>query len=97
EKKGGLVISATHDIELTELLSGIMKNIHFRETVTDDEILFDYKLKDGPTRTTNAINLLYYYDFPDEIVEPARMRAERFLRKRNWSEEMSNEIMKSLS
>jgi hypothetical protein len=87
EKKGGLVISATHDIELTELLSGIMKNIHFRETVTDDEILFDYKLKDGPTRTTNAINLLHYYDFPDEIVEPARMRAERFLRKRSWREE----------
>lgn len=87
EQQGSLVISATHDIELTELLADRMKNIHFRETVTQERITFDYQVKSGPTRTTNAINLLRHYEFPPAITERAQALAERFLLHRSWSDE----------
>lgn len=82
--KNILVISATHDIELTELQAGQMTNIHFRETVNQDEIVFDYQIKPGPTQTTNAINLLKYYGFPSEITDQANQMADQFKTTRLW-------------
>ena len=49
-----------------------MKNRHFSEEVSDRGVTFDYKLKTGPCRTTNAIRLLGYYDFPPELVAQAQ-------------------------
>lgn len=66
-----LVFAATHDIELTELLSEYMTNMHFTETVTEAEVKFDYKLKKGPANSRNAIKLLSVYGFDKEIVEAA--------------------------
>jgi DNA mismatch repair ATPase MutS len=37
--------------------------------------VFDYKLKEGPTTTRNAIKLLKAMDFKHEITEHARIRA----------------------
>ena len=37
--------SATHDIELSELLKDNYQNFHFNETIENDEIHFDYKIK----------------------------------------------------
>lgn len=84
QEKGALVIAATHDIELTELQAEYMRNVHFRETVSDETIVFDYLLKDGPTQTTNAINLLRYYNFPEIVTENASHQAERFKELRHW-------------
>ncbi|HHT20444.1 MAG TPA: hypothetical protein GXZ74_03270 [Tissierellia bacterium] len=80
------LIAATHDIELTELQAPFMNNIHFREEVHQDEITFDYQIKAGPTQTTNAINLLKYYDFPTEVTDQAERLADHFKLNRRWSD-----------
>lgn len=80
------VIAATHDIELTELQAPYMRNIHFREEVHENEITFDYQIKQGPTQTTNAINLLKYYDFPERLTDQAEKMADQFKQTRQWSE-----------
>ncbi len=66
-----LCIVASHDIELTQLLKNIYDNYHFCEQFADDLITFDYLLKAGPSRSTNAIKLLEYMGFDKEIVTEA--------------------------
>lgn len=59
---------ATHDIELTEMLKKHCDNVHFEETVTEDQgITFDYVLKQGPAVTRNAIALLKVMDYPEKL------------------------------
>ena len=62
-KDNCIALIATHDMELTEMLGEKYDNYHFRETVTDKEVLFDYKLHKGPSKTRNAIKLLKAMDF----------------------------------
>lgn len=66
-----LCLIASHDIELTQILADVYDNYHFRETFDEGEITFDYKLKDGPSRTTNAIRLLEHMGFSPRIVKEA--------------------------
>jgi DNA mismatch repair ATPase MutS len=68
---GSLCVVASHDVELTEILNGIYNNYHFSEKIIGNEIAFDYHLKDGPSRTTNAIKLLEYMGFDKRIVDEA--------------------------
>jgi hypothetical protein len=52
---------ATHDLKLTELALHFPENIKnqcFEVTLSGDELKFDYKLKDGVTRTMNATFLM---------------------------------------
>lgn len=70
--KRAKVIAATHDIELTFLLSKYFDNYHFEETIESDDIVFDYKLRNGPTTTRNAIEILRVLDFPEEIYKEAK-------------------------
>lgn len=79
--ENALVFAATHDIELTKLLSDDMDNYHFSETVREDQVLFDYQLKEGPAKSRNAIRLLRAYGFDPEIVEAAEQKALRFQEK----------------
>ena len=76
-RPGCLCIAATHDLELTDLLKMQYENRHFSEQVGERGVTFDYKLKDGPCRTTNAIRLLGYYDFPVALVEDAQAGMRR--------------------
>lgn len=69
--KQGLVIAASHDIELTKLLDNF-DNYHFEEIIENKDIVFDYKLKEGPSKTRNAIEILRIENYPDEIVEKAK-------------------------
>ena len=39
--------------------------------VKDNNIYFDYKLKEGPSNTTNALKLLEIMDFDSEIINTA--------------------------
>lgn len=48
-------IIATHDNELCEC---VLENYHFEEKYNGDEITFDYKIKDGIAKTTNAKHLM---------------------------------------
>ena len=66
-----LVFAATHDIELTEILKDDMENLHFSETVKGSEVIFDYRIKEGPADSRNAIKLLEVYGFDSEIISEA--------------------------
>lgn len=70
-KKNCLAIAATHDLELTSILGGLYANYHFRELMHEKDIIFDYKIYDGVTKTRNAIRLLKHVGFPDEIISEA--------------------------
>lgn len=76
---------ATHDIELTEILKNYCDNVHFEETVTEEQgITFDYVLKQGPAVTRNAIALLKVMDYPEKIVTQAQKEARCFDEQRTW-------------
>lgn len=87
-KSKAFVFAATHDVELTTLLEKEYENYHFRENVTDDEVLFDYKLHKGPATTRNAIKLLSVLGFDKEIVDKSNERAAYFLENASWKVEI---------
>ncbi|MFP3154670.1 hypothetical protein LQZ18_09640 [Lachnospiraceae bacterium ZAX-1] len=66
-----LAIVASHDIKISELLEGKFRNCHFNEVIDKKDICFDYKVKMGVSKTKNAIKLLRYVGFPEEIVKNA--------------------------
>jgi len=67
-----IVFVSTHDIELTDLLSGEYDLYHFTESIQERQIHFDYKLKPGNLSTTNAIRILEINDYPEEVVTEAK-------------------------
>ena len=69
-----VVIAATHDGELVQMLDGMYDPYHFEETVQPAGLTFDYKIMPGPARTRTAIALLEINGAPPEIVEAARQR-----------------------
>ena len=72
-----LCFAATHDIELTQLLAEDMDNYHFEEYVNGNDVTFDYKLKEGPARTRNAIRLMQAYGFDPSITDAADQLADK--------------------
>jgi len=56
--RNALALVATHDIELTEITQTFCDNFHFRETITEEGITFDYQIHNGYATTKNAIRLL---------------------------------------
>ncbi len=72
-----LLITATHDMELTEMLADKYRNVHFSETVEDNGIKFDYTVKEGAADTRNAIKLLKAYGFPERITAAADALADK--------------------
>ncbi len=52
-----LTIVTTHDFELCTALP-TLTNYHFSESYTDNQIHFDYQLKEGRCQTTNARHLM---------------------------------------
>ena len=59
-------------MELTELLDGEFDFYHFSEELAGDDINFDYKIKDGIATSSNAIELLRLYEFPEAVYQEAR-------------------------
>ena len=85
--KNVLCFAATHDIELTAILSGCYDNYHFQEEVTDDEVIFDFKLYTGPATTRNAIKLLKTIGYDSTIINAAERSAGYFLNNGKWNVE----------
>ena len=79
------MLVATHDIELTQMIKTGYDNYHFRETITDNNVLFDYKLKYGPSTTRNAIKLLKVMDFKSSVVNDANYIYDSFIKTNKWS------------
>ncbi|RVU54339.1 MutS-related protein [Anaerosphaera multitolerans] len=77
--KRSKVFAATHDIELTKLLSKDFKNYHFEEEILKDDIQFDYLLKEGPATSRNAIEILNIKGYPKEIVEGSKKMAKKLI------------------
>lgn len=68
-----LFLVATHDRHLTGLCDGRGgRNFHFRENLSADGLVFDYRLHEGPARTRNALSILEREGYPPELVRRAR-------------------------
>jgi hypothetical protein len=60
-KRSAMGICATHDVALAALedeYKGRIRNLHFTDVVHDGEMRFDYRLRPGVVRTSNALRLL---------------------------------------
>jgi len=57
---GGSGLISTHDLELCDLENTYskIKNYHFKEYYLNDELKFDYKIREGASTTRNAIHLI---------------------------------------
>jgi DNA mismatch repair ATPase MutS len=58
---GAIGAITTHDLALTELEADRrfrVRNVHFEDQVVDGEMSFDYRLREGVVKTTNALRIL---------------------------------------
>lgn len=71
-----LTLVSTHDLELADLLAGEYELYHFQESVTGQDLSFDYRIKPGVMTERNAVKLLRIAGYPEEVVKEARRIAE---------------------
>ncbi len=64
----GLGAISTHDLELVKLAAEIplLRNMHFRESVVEGRMVFDYLLREGPCPTTNALRIMALAGLPTD-------------------------------
>jgi len=64
--QSGVGLVSTHDLDLVNLADQIpqIKNYHFREQVIEQQMVFDYTLRDGPCPTTNALKIMELEGLP---------------------------------
>ena len=62
----GVGLVSTHDLDLVNLAESLptMRNYHFRETIVDGRMAFDYTLRPGPCPTTNALAIMQLEGLP---------------------------------
>jgi len=73
--KPHVVLAATHDGELVDLLRETYDAYHFTDQLGTTGLIFDYRLRAGPATTRNAIALLRQYGAPEGLVTRALARA----------------------
>ena len=59
--RGAIGIVSTHDLALAEIpatMDGRAVNCHFEDRLEDGRLVFDYKLKPGVVKTSNALELM---------------------------------------
>lgn len=60
-ERGATGLVATHDVALSELEEeqpGVVENVHFTDVIDRGEMTFDYRLRPGVVKTSNALRLL---------------------------------------
>ena len=60
-QRGAIGLVTTHDLALSEMVDsfgGKARNVHFEDHIEDGRVLFDYKLRDGIVRKSNALELM---------------------------------------
>ncbi len=82
--QNALCIAATHDMELTQLLP-TYRQVHFREEITPQGMVFPYRVTEGVSKTRNAIRLLEQHAFPARVVASADEAAARFDATGKWN------------
>ncbi len=70
-KEDNIVLVSTHDIELTDMLHEEYELYHFSETVNENTVGFDYKLKSGKLKNRNAIRILEINGYPKNVIKEA--------------------------
>ncbi len=80
--KPHVVVAATHDNELVDLLAGSYAPYHFGDALTDDTLTFDYHLRAGRSTSRNAIALLRLNGASPELVQLALATAAELDRQR---------------
>lgn len=71
-QSNALGLVATHDLELVHLAeeNPHIKNFHFRESIENGRMVFDYQLRQGASPTTNALKIMVLEGLPiDETPE----------------------------
>ena len=73
-----IVFATTHEYELIGIVGEAFTNYHFSEDIEDERgISFDYRLLHGPSTQHNAVKLLKYVGYPEEIIEAAADRLDK--------------------
>lgn len=67
-----IVIVATHDIELADMLAQEYDLYHFTETVENKALHFDHTIKSGQLKTRNAIKILELSNYPADVIKEAK-------------------------
>jgi DNA mismatch repair ATPase MutS len=64
-----IVVVATHDLEITEMVKDSYSFYYFSEDIGDEGLKFDYKIKPGISKNRNAVKLMKYLGYPEEIIQ----------------------------
>ena len=80
----GFCFAATHDLELTEILKNYYENVHFEESIENNDIVFPYRLQKGKATSRNAIALLSVMGYDKAITDTAQNQAQRFEINHKW-------------
>jgi len=69
---GASGLISTHDLELTKLADIVrgVRNMHFREHIVTGDMRFDYRLREGPCPTTNALVIMRLAGLPVDEPQP---------------------------
>ena len=64
--KNGAGLISTHDLELVKLAdqNRLIENYHFRDSIKEGKMVFDYRLRSGPCPTTNALKIMALAGLP---------------------------------
>ncbi len=71
--QGALVAITTHDLLLARKLNDVFGCYHFSDNVDHRGMHFDYQLRQGIASSSNAIKLLEYLEYPEEITVNAQL------------------------
>jgi hypothetical protein len=80
--KPHVVLAATHDAELVDLLRNSYDVCHFGDAVGPNGLIFDYHVKPGPATSRNAIALLRLNGATESVINRALERAAELDRQR---------------
>ena len=78
-----IVMVATHDIELAELLGHRYECHHFREVIHHQQMEFDYRIQPGTSSTRNAIAILKLLGYPQTITTEALQVVDQLARDKS--------------
>lgn len=77
---GNIVFASTHDLELADLLADEFWLYHFCEQIANNQLTFDYLLKEGKLKHRNAIRLLELENYPLSVIQEVNNIVEELLR-----------------
>jgi hypothetical protein len=71
------VFVSTHDLELAELLGDNNTVYSFEELIKDNQLVFDYKIREGVLKNKNGIAVLQRLGYPQTIIDAAFNASKR--------------------